>query len=269
MKIIKNVFFLISLIVLFSCSSKEETEGCMNMLATNFNEDATISNPCLCEYNGLNASCNILHPTSISIPPIQQNTEVWCWLAVGEMIFRHYGLPTVNGAGNYQCGIVAAVGYSINGGCDACNINCGNCIRPAGDASMITHMLRVYPQVACRDLYTSNQTLNSTFISNYLTETALVTELDANRPVISGINPGSQFVLPGNSQHVAVITGYFYDAGNNLILYVNDPYPYAITGTDPYINNGAVTSGNLSYTIPYVNFVNGLLWNTAWYNIGW
>ncbi|MBL7812531.1 MAG: hypothetical protein JNL57_09940 [Bacteroidetes bacterium] len=205
----------------------------------------------------------------MNIPPIQQETEVWCWLAVGEMIFRYYGLPTVNPGGDYQCGIIGAVGYAQNGACDACNINCGNCIRPAGAAGMITFMLKSYPKVACRSLYQQNKTLNNTFVANYLSSSFLISELDAHRPVIAGINPGTNFVLPGNSQHVALIKGYYYDSNNQLILKVNDPYQYFTKGIDPYVSNGAVSNGDLSYQIPYNNFVTLLKWNTSWYGIGW
>jgi hypothetical protein len=271
MKLLTRKLITFSIIIfLTGCENCEKDKvGCKNTLATNYDNDASIANNCLCKYDGINSSCGILTPSSIFIPPVQQETEVWCWLAVGEMIFRYYGLPAVNLAGDYQCGIVGAVGYSINGACDACNINCGNCVRPAGSAAMVSKMLSIYPKIACRDLYTSNKTLNNSFVSNYLTANFLINELNQNRPIIAGINPGSQFVLPGNSQHVALIKGYFYDTNNNLILRINDPFPYWTKGFDPYIFNGAISNGDLSYQIPYSNFVNGLLWNTSFYNIGW
>jgi Papain-like cysteine protease AvrRpt2 len=268
----KSNFFIytcLSLTILLSgCNCKEKT-GCLNPQATNYDSEATIADNCACKYDGVFTSCGIQNPTSIVIPPVQQETEVWCWLAVGEMIFRYYGLPTVNPGGDYQCGIVGAVGYSQNGACDACNINCGNCVRPAGSAAMVSYMLTTYPKVACRELYNQNRTLNNLFFSGYLSETNLVNELNLNRPVIAGINPGSQFVLPGNSQHVALIKGYYYDSGNNLILKINDPFPYYTTGFDPYVANGAIANGDLSYEMSYAAFVNGMLWNTSWYNIDW
>ena len=264
---------LLALIIIigFGCfeSCKTVKYGCMITQATNYDPTATIANNCLCQYDGLNPSCEILFPSSIVIPPIQQETAEWCWLAVGEMIFRYYGLPSFNPVGDYQCGIIGAVGYSLHGGCDECNINCGNCVRPAGQATTLSLMLSIYPKIACRDLFISNKTLNNSFASNYLSTALLVNELSQNRPVIAGINPGSQFVLPGNSQHVALITGFFYDINNNLILRINDPFPYWTKGFDPYTFNGAVSNGDLSYQISYMNFVNGLLWNTSWFNIGW
>ena len=265
-----HFLLIITTIFLTGCpTTQKDTYGCKNTQATNFYASATIANNCLCKYDGIIPNCGTTNPTAILIPAVQQETEVWCWLAVGEMIFKYYGLPTVNPAGDYQCGIVGAVGYSMNGACDACNLNCGNCVRPAGSPSMISYMLTNYPKIACKNLFENNKTLNNSYVANYLSANFLINELNQNRPVIAGINPGSQFVLQGNSQHVALIKGYYFDSSNNLILKVNDPYPYWTKGVDPYVLSGAIANGDLSYQIPFTNFVNGLKWNTSWYNIGW
>lgn len=262
------IVFTLSLAVsFFSCDDENiQSKGCKISFATNYNPNADIDDNCSCRFDGINSSCGVTSPSEFSITAIRQETAVWCWLAVGEMIFRYYQLPNLNPGGDYQCGIVGAVGYSQNGACDVCNINCGNCVRPAGSAQMVSYMLATYPKVACKFLYENNITLNSQFVTDFLASNFLISELDAKRPVIAGINPGAQFILPGNSQHVALIVGYFY-SGSNLILRVNDPYPYFTTGTDPYVFNGATNNGDLSYQIPYVNFVNGLKWNTSWFNI--
>ncbi len=261
--------WILYLLVVFNFSCKKESnnsKGCKIAFATNYNANAEISDDCLCRYDGINEICGVVSPQSLFISPLRQETAVWCWLAVGEMVFRYYQLPNLNPGGDYQCGIVGAVGYSKNGACDACNINCGNCVRPAGSSQMVSYMLSAYPKVACKILYQNNTTLKNQFVSNFLSPDFLVTELNAKRPVIAGINPGAQFALPGNSQHVALIVGFYY-SGLNLILKVNDPFPYFITGFDPYVFNGAINNGNLNYQIPYVNFVNGLLWNTSWFDI--
>ncbi len=269
----KNLLFLLIIISAVFVAGCDEftldfTTGCKSELATNYDPNATYHDLCLCEFDGIVNGCGAGNPNSMNIPAVYQQTEVWCWLAVGEMIFKHFGLPTVNPGGDFQCGIVAAVGYSLNGGCDACNANCGNCVRPAGEPQMVSYMLSSYPKVACRDLYESNTSLQSSFVSNYLSDAFLINQLNQNKPVIAGINPGSHFVLPGTSMHVALITGYYIDGSNILVLKVNDPYPYWTKGVDPYFNAGAVANGDMSYTIYYQNFVNGLLWNTSWYDIG-
>lgn len=265
---LKSIFW--GVVLACCCGDPEPTPtyGCKDSHATNYDASATNNNSCLCRYDGV-YSCGITEPSNLAISPIQQETEVWCWLAVGEMLFKHYGLPNMNSGNNYQCGIINVVGYSLHGACDACWMNCGNCVVPAGSPSTISYMLTTYPKVACKELFTANKTLKNSYVSNYLSAAFLTSELDANRPVIAGINPGTQFVLSGNSQHVAIIKGYFYDGYGNLILWVNDPYPYWTRGFDPYLYNGALTSGDLSYQIPYLNFVSGLKWNTSWYGIGW
>ena len=245
-----------------------EKIGCTIFHATNYDPSATIADNCNCKFDGLVPACDIQNPTKMNIPTVIQQTAVWCWLAVGEMIFRYYGLPVVNGAGDYQCGIVGAVGYAQGGACNLCNVNCGNCVRPAGSPQMISYMLSEYPKIACRNIFQTKKTLNHSFVNGFLPSNVLLTELNNKRPVIAGINPGAQFILPGNSMHVALIVGFHYVQGS-LILHVNDPFPYASQGTDPYKINAALTNGNLYYEIPYNNFVFGLKWNTSWMNIGW
>lgn len=268
----KNIVLLFVLsatvILITGCPGSLES-GCLNPIATNYNPNAAYNEPCLCEYNGINQHCNLASPSVLSIQPIMQQTEVWCWLAVGEMVFKYYGVPNVNPGGDYQCGIVGATGYALNGACDACNLNCGNCVRPAGSASMMTFMLTNYPRIACRSLFNTNQTLRNSYVANYLNANFLIQQLDARKPVIAGINPGTQFVLPGNSQHVCLIVGYYFDGLGNLILRVNDPFPYWYTGYDPYVANGAINNGDLSYQISFNNLVGGLRWNTSWFDIGW
>jgi len=53
--------------------------------------------------------CSIIPRNSkaeqLSIDPEIQSSPVWCWLAVGKMVFRHFDIENVNPL-NYQCGIV-------------------------------------------------------------------------------------------------------------------------------------------------------------------
>lgn len=258
----------LSPLVLFADCSPDKKSGCTIAIASNYDPEAIIADNCACRYDGINSTYSRYEPQDMFIQPVVQETEVWCWLAVGEMIFKHFNLPNVNPAGDFQCGIVGAVGYAQGGACNNCNINCATCIRPAGSPETVSYMLTAYPKIASKQLYSSNTTLKATFVSQFLSPEQIVADLEAKRPVIAGINPGSQFVLPGNSQHVALIVGYYVFEGQ-LILLVNDPFPYYITGFDPYVFNGAYNRGNLSYDIPYVNFVNGLKWNTSWMGIGW
>src|SRR5947207_11062675 len=80
----------------------------------------------------------------LSVSPRLQETYVWCWIAVGQMIFEYYDIPNVNPAGDYQCGIVGllAAGTWRND----CAYRCQNCTVPAGSAAGVIRMLEDYPQ---------------------------------------------------------------------------------------------------------------------------
>src|SRR5689334_6854940 len=106
-----KLYFILLAFLLVSCDKCDES-GCTDINATNYDPSATLSNNCSCKYDGINTSCGEFSPPQLVVAPVQQETEVWCWLAVGEMVFRYYGLPSVNGFGDYQCGIVGALGYS-------------------------------------------------------------------------------------------------------------------------------------------------------------
>ncbi|MEK0422069.1 MAG: hypothetical protein RLZZ161_1920 [Bacteroidota bacterium] len=259
--------FVLAMGIIFSGCCKK-VSGCKIEWASNYDKDADKTDNCLCQFKGIYDSCSTVNPNTLNIPPVIQQTPVWCWLAVGEMVFKYYGLPTVNPAGNYQCGIMGVMGYVAGGACNTCNMSCENCIVPAGSSQMISNMLKDYPKFTCKQLFNSNKTLNNTFIGSALTTQELISELNNKRPVIAGINPGATFIVSGSSQHVALITGYYYDANNKLVLRINDPYPYPI-GFDPYLYFGGIKSGYLIYDIPYDLFYVNLNWNTSWYGISW
>lgn len=77
----------------------------------------------------------------LPISPVYQESPVWCWAAVSEMVFRHYGVPSINPIGDYQCGIAALVH-------PGCEFNCGNCVVSAPSISYVNNVIRNYPKVA-------------------------------------------------------------------------------------------------------------------------
>src|SRR5262245_6213172 len=77
---------------------------------------------------------------TIPIQPLAQNLSSWCWLAVGEMVFRYYNVPNVNPVGIYQCGIAAAV----FGG--SCRMDCRLCNVGSGPVQTLRNMIVYYPQ---------------------------------------------------------------------------------------------------------------------------
>ncbi len=197
------------------------------------------------------------HPPAqktLDIEPVYQQTPVWCWAAVGEMVFRHYEVRNINPAGNFQCGIVALLHT-------ACNQNCGNCPVPAGSLATMINMLTRYPTVASQ--VSRTQTRITTQVSRRpLPMAEVMREIDEGRPVVAGISP-SGYRTPGISQHVALIVGYDRNA-----LVVNDPFPFrAAFAGNPYEAAGGEELEEGQYRISYVAFANRLQWAESIYRI--
>lgn len=121
--------------------------------------------------------------TELSIPPVYQQTPLWCWAAVGEMVFRHYGVENINPFGNVQCGIIALLH-------PACNQNCGNCIVGAGSLDTMTNMITRYPTFASGVTRTSTR-ISATPTRRRLSFDDVQNEIDAGRPIIAGISPSA------------------------------------------------------------------------------
>ena len=197
----------------------------------------------------------------LSIPPVVQRTPVWCWLAVGEMVFRHLGVPNINPFGVYQCGIIGGLAGPMH----PCSQDCRLCTVPAGSPQGISNMLYQYPRIAGHWTRQSIGGVLSKHVRRALTGDEIIEELDNDRPIIAGINPGG--VTGPFAQHVALIIGY-EEAGGQLILTVNDPYPYQYVGNrfDPYLRaNGR--GGEGQYRIYYNNFQRGLGWSETFYDL--
>jgi len=196
----------------------------------------------------------LLGRADLGISPVYQRTPVWCWAAVGEMVFEHFGVENINPAGNYQCGILALL-HPI------CNQNCLNCVVPAASLATMNNMLTQYPRVAGQVTRTST-TIATRVSSQRLSLSMLQSELDAGRPVVAGISP-SGYKVSGISEHVALIVGY---DGADLI--VNDPFPFrAAFAHDPYRIAGGDENEPGQYSIPYNAFVTRLNWRESIYDI--
>lgn len=201
---------------------------------------------------------------SLPITPIAQQTDVWCWAATAEMVFRAYGLPSVNAFGNYQCGIVAA----YFGG--QCTINCGLCVAPIGGMDQLQVVIDNYGLVA-RQLGLPSPVLTSDLLFRPLTIREVKTEIDARRPIVAGISAGG-FPFPNFSQHVVLVVGY--DAnGAEPALIVNDPFPYdmpvyLLAGQpNPYTAHGAQQLQPGRYKISLKTFISSLVWANTIYGI--
>lgn len=157
------------------------------------------STPSTNSTNGPPASSNTKTALPVSLAP--QQTEVWCWAAVIEMVSSYYG----NHA--YQC---QTLSYWY--GADCCNFP-GYCVT-AGTDYQIQESL--------------NQLgMSSTFNYSPLSWNQVVNEIDAGRPFII-------FYQGSFSGHVVVVYGY--DSSRQTML-IHDPYfgsfevPYGQTFT--------------------------------------
>ncbi len=197
----------------------------------------------------------------LRIPPVAQESPVWCWVTVGEMVFRYNDVPNINPGGDYQCGIIGA----RFGPATVCWNNCRACQVPAGNPSEITRMLREYPPFAGR---VTNQRISGLVYSHTpsaITKAQIKREIDEGRPVIVGISPGGG--SSAVSAHVALVIGYD-ENDEGLILTVNDPFPYQYVPprTDPYLRAGGA-GGEGQYTIDFDTFRRQLSWRETFYGI--
>ena len=134
----------------------------------------------------------------LSVPFVAQQTEVWCWAAVSEMIFRYYG------TGTNQCSILSAW----------TGINC--CQFPG-------YCRTAAPLHVIQETLYSLGGLGSYVHHGALSFHQIVQEIDAGRPMI--VSYSGSFV-----GHVVVLYGY-NDAGE---VYIHDPF-YG-TFVEPYAN---------------------------------
>ena len=204
-------------------------------------------------------------PTSalLTIQPIAQQTEVWCWAACAEMVFRHSQMPNVNPAGNYQCGVVAAYSVMLGGFGHPCNSNCFLCTASIGPITEMHRVVVGYGVVA-NQIGRPSRVLSAQVLTGPLTLAQLALELDQGRPVIAGVNFTSGFSLPGISQHAVLLVGY--DARVAMpFVYVNDPFPYAILPLqpNPYLQAGGVEVQPGRYAIPYEDLIFSIRWNNT------
>jgi hypothetical protein len=191
----------------------------------------------------------------LKIPPVQQATPVWCWLAIGEMVFRTFKVPSINE--HFQCGIVGAV--SIGTARDECARDCRRCNVPGGDATTVMGMLVEYPR---RASMLTGTTVPRLFVAHTqaLSPDEVKRELDAGRPIVAGINPNARPDIFGASAHVALIVGYRVVDGT-LWLLVNDPFPFSpALWPDPYIAVGARLLEPGRYGVPYRTYTEQMGW---------
>lgn len=196
---------------------------------------------------------------TLAIAPRQQQTDVWCWASSAEMVFRFYGLPSLNPV-SYQCGIVAA----WFGG--ACLIDCSQCRSPIGPMSNQLAVIQRYGPYA-QSLFIPSRVLSATLVFRSLTAAEVKAEIDAGRPIVIGIAPGGGFALPNASAHIAVLIGYDFNGGAQDAV-VNDPYPFEfVPQPNPYVSRGGRLLQPGQYRISIAALQVQLQWANTIYRI--
>ena len=188
----------------------------------------------------------------LNIYPVAQQTPVWCWAAVSEMVLRHYRFPNLSPVGNYQCGIVGSLGGH-------CAVNCGLCVTAIGSVFQMSNVIANYQNLS--DYFAADHRGRHFYVSTSgrLSQTAIANEVDEGNPIVAGISPSGMgnYYPAGMSEHVVLIVGY-QDSPRGLMILVNDPMPYAVMGRNPYLGAGARATGPGQYWVEYRVFVHRL-----------
>lgn len=190
----------------------------------------------------------------LSIAPVQQQTPVWCWLAVGEMIMKHLGIPNRNPGGNYQCGILGTIA-----GNTPCAINCfdAGCIIPSGSNHSTIRMLREYTWQASKRLFNAVE-------ARELSVLDIQANINAGKPILCGVSPSSKRDN-GSAEHVVLLVGY-NESLSGIMVIVNDPFPYSVNA-NPYLLSGGRMLRDNQYQISLKDFTSGLFWHWSLSNI--
>ena len=173
-----------------------------------YTNDGECDEPDICAIGTDSADCSSNGPPPppppptekvLDVPMVAQQTEVWCWAAVTEMIFRYYNVGTT------QCNIL-----SEWTGVDCCSYS-NLCLHPA-PVEVIQRTLAAYG-------------IRSQVINRGLSLSEVKYEIDQGRPIVV-FYIGSSFV--GH-----FVLAYGYDSSGNI--YIHDPIygtfsvPYGLT----------------------------------------
>jgi hypothetical protein len=217
--------------------------------------------------NSSQAAAPAPNAQTLAMQPVAQQTQEWCWAASAEMIFRYYGLPDLNGGGNYQCGIVAAYYGAIYPAYPQCLSDCSLCGNVAISTMDAEQALIAGYGVLANQINMPSRVLKSTILFSALSMSGVVSEISAGRPILAGITPNG-FPFPDVSQHAVVVVGYNV-SGSTPMLVVNDPFPYDAFPQmpNPYLQAGGNEVQAGRYSVPYASFVSPMNWANTLYGI--
>ena len=195
----------------------------------------------------------------LDIRPIAQQTPVWCWAAVSEMVLKHYRFPNLNRAGNYQCGVVGSLGAN-------CGANCGACVTSIGTTFQMSRVISNYQNLSDHVRRGHRGRHFDVSPAARLSPSEIVDEIDEGDPVIAGISPSGMgaYYPQGMSEHAVLMVGYRNSRRGFQVL-VNDPMPYGLMGHNPYLTVGAKRARPGQYWIDYRIFVRRFVYKDSIY----
>ncbi|WP_072038966.1 C39 family peptidase [Flavihumibacter solisilvae] len=192
----------------------------------------------------------------LDIDPVYQQTQQWCWVSCGEMVFKYYDICSINPVGDYQCGIIALLHPQ-------CDYNCYSCVVSAGTTQRIINMFKQYPAYARSICGSYRSSITCTEYYGALSTASIMASIDDDMPILAGVNPSGR-ASSYESEHACLIIGYMIDDDDEVTLIVNDPYPYDRMGVrNPYYEAGGDELQLGQYEIEYYAFRRQLAWNRS------
>ncbi len=162
------------------------------------------------------ATTTLLAAESITLPikPVREREAGWSSQAIGEMVFRFFRIPAWHAAGEYQCGVAAA----LMQGPDAttCAKSCMRCDLRSGLPIELETMLEQYPKRLERHHNAAITQIKAAEGPLAPSPGELRASLAAQRPVLALL--GAQHGKP----QVVLIVGC-RDDGDTLLVLFNDP----------------------------------------------
>jgi hypothetical protein len=187
--------------------------------------------------------------TALKISPRLQKSYALSWLAVGQMVFEFYKVPSMSPGGDYQCGILGILAEGATQ--QYCASKCSDCDGHAYYRGDLASMIEEYPRRAAAASDEKVPRLSVSYWDAALPFDAIRQLIDDRQPIIAVVV---------SYDHVALIVGDRDKDGEQQLL-INDPYMF--TALNPYEAAGADSNGNGSYWISYNLFRALLNWRKS------
>ena len=195
---------------------------------------------------------------SVPIAPVSQQSVVWCWAAVSEMVLNHYRFPNNDPADSYQCSIVKSMGGICTLGCEYCHVGVNTIWH-------LSTVIKKYQKISDTNIAGhEGQHFRVVPEKRRVSPRRIIKEIDSFNPIVTVISPNrmSIYYPPGMGEHVALIVGYNNSGGKFTIL-VNDPWPFSLFGYDPYLTIGAKSTIPGQYWVDYDTFARQMFYKDS------